>query len=73
MKIYTKIFDRGDLVVLTNGDYRDLDEGIVGVVVSHHEQSRLIINVQFPYEPVWGFPQNELAHLAQYNKEKKCK
>ena len=66
------LFDCGDLVVLINGDYRDLDKGIVGVVVSHHKQSRTIINVQFPYEPVWGFPQHELAHLAQYNKEKKC-
>jgi len=67
------LFDYGDLVVLSHNDYHELDEGCVGIVVSHHEQSRLIINVQFPNQPVWGFPQEELIPIAQYNKERnKC-
>jgi len=63
------LFDCGDLVVLSHDDYHELDEGCVGVVVGHHDQSDLIINVQFPYSPVWGFPQEELIPIAQYVKE----
>jgi hypothetical protein len=59
-------YQTGDLVVLTNRDYKYINAGAVGIVTSTNGN---LINVALP-QGTWAFPKWELKPLT---KETSCK
>jgi hypothetical protein len=59
-------YQTGDLVVLTNRDYKYIKAGAIGIVTSMNGN---LINVALP-QGTWAFPKWELKPLT---KETSCK
>jgi len=71
MKTYedTRKFETGDLVTLTNPDYKDIKKGATGIVLDPVTQWKVLMTVHIN-GGVWSFPEREFVHTRNY-KEKK--
>jgi hypothetical protein len=67
----TRKFNKGDLVTLTNPDYRDIKKGSLGIVIEPITEWKVLMTVHINGE-TWSFPEHEFVHTRDY-KEKKCK
>lgn len=66
----TPKFNTGDLVTLTNPDYRDIKKGTIGVVIDPTTQWKRLMLVHINGAE-WSFPEHEFVHTRNY-KEEKC-
>ena len=64
-------FETGDLVTLTNPDYRDIKKGTLGIVMQPINERRYLMNVWIGGQS-WSFPEHEFVHTRDY-KERKCR
>ena len=64
-------FETGDLVTLTNPDYRDIKKGAIGIVIEPTTEWKRLMLVHINGAE-WSFPEHEFAHTRNY-KEKKCR
>ena len=64
-------FETGDLVTLTNPDYRDIKKGSLGIVLEPVSPPKHTMLVHINGGQ-WSFPEREFVHTRDY-KEKKCK
>jgi|9_EtaG_2_1085328.scaffolds.fasta_scaffold00612_18 hypothetical protein len=64
-----RIFNKGDLVTLNIGDYRDIKKGTLGIVVEPIGGRRCLMTVYINGQQ-WSFPEREFVHTHDY-KEKK--
>jgi len=62
-------FETGDLVTLTNPDYKDIRKGALGIVVEPINERRYLMNVWIGGQS-WSFHEREFVHTRNY-KEKK--
>ena len=65
-----RIFETGDLVILTCPDYKDIRKGTMGIVIEPINESRCLMNVWIGGQP-WSFPEHEFVHSHLYE-VKKC-
>jgi len=65
-----RIFEKGDLVTLNIGDYRDIKKGTLGIVIEPTTQWKCLMLVHIDGQQ-WSFPEHEFVHSHSY-KEKKC-
>ena len=63
-------FETGDLVTLTNPDYRDIKKGTVGIVIDPVTEwiKMMLVHINGGQ---WSFPEWEFVHTRNY-KERKC-
>ena len=66
----TRKFNTGDLVTLTNPDYRDIKKGSLGIVIEPITEYKRMMLVHINGEK-WSFPEWEFVHTRNY-KDKKC-
>ena len=64
-------FNKGDLVTLTNPDYRDIKKGSLGIVIEPTTEWKVLMTVHINGD-TWSFPEHEFVHIRDY-KEKKCR
>ena len=64
-------FEIGDLVTLTNSDYRDIKKGTLGIVMKPINKHRCLMNVWIDGQK-WSFPEHEFVHTRDY-KEERCR
>jgi hypothetical protein len=57
------IFEIGDLVMLNNGDYVNLEKGTLGIVTRPISRRSALINVWIDGGE-WSFNQHEFAHVC---------
>ena len=62
-------FNKGDLVPLTNPDYRDIKKGTLGIVIEPITEWKVLMTVHINGD-TWSFPEHEFVHTRDY-KEKK--
>jgi len=62
-------FEIGDLVTLTNSDYKDIRRGTLGIVMEPINERRCMMNVWIDGQS-WSFTESEFVHARDY-KEKK--
>tara|TARA_B100000035_G_C20929694_1_gene522465 strand:- start:702 stop:902 length:201 start_codon:yes stop_codon:yes gene_type:complete len=62
-------FEKGDLVTLTNPDYRDIKKGTLGIVMEPINKRRYLMNVWIDGQS-WSFPEHEFAHTCDYKDKK---
>ena len=62
-------FNKGDLVTLTNPDYRDIKKGTLGIVIEPITEWKVLMTVHINGD-TWSFPEHEFVHTRDY-KEKK--
>ena len=62
-------FNKGDLVTLTNPDYRDIKKGSLGIVIEPTTEWKVLMTVHINGD-TWSFPEHEFVHTRDY-KEKK--
>jgi len=56
------IFEVGDLVILNNGDYVNLEKGTIGIVTRPITRRSALINVWIDGGQ-WSFNQHEFTHV----------
>ena len=61
-------FNKGDLVTLTNPDYRDIKKGTLGIVIEPITEWKVLMTVHINGD-TWSFPEHEFVHTRDY-KEK---
>ena len=64
-----RIFEIGDLVILTNGDYVNLNKGTIGIITQPITRQRALINVWIDGRE-WSFNQHEFAHVRNIKETK---
>ena len=62
-------FNKGDLVTLNIGDYRDIKKGTLGIVIEPTTEWKVLMTVHINGD-TWSFPEHEFVHTRDY-KEKK--
>ena len=62
-------FNKGDLVTLNIGDYRDIKKGTLGIVIEPITEWKVLMTVHINGD-TWSFPEHEFVHIRDY-KEKK--
>ena len=62
-------FNKGDLVTLNIGDYRDIKKGTLGIVIEPITEWKVLMTVHINGD-TWSFPEHEFVHTRDY-KEKK--
>jgi hypothetical protein len=56
------IFEVGDLVILNNGDYVNLEKGTIGIITRPTTRQSALINVWIDGGQ-WSFNQHEFTHV----------
>ena len=56
------IFEIGDLVMLNNGDYVNLEKGMLGIITRPITRQSALINVWIDGAE-WSFNQHEFTHV----------
>jgi hypothetical protein len=64
-----RIFEIGDLVMLTTDTYMDLGKGAVGIVTAPITRQRALINVWIDGAE-WSFNQHEFTHVCNIKETK---
>tara|TARA_R110002153_G_scaffold80410_1_gene204499 strand:- start:329 stop:529 length:201 start_codon:yes stop_codon:yes gene_type:complete len=64
-----RIFEIGDLVVLTTELYMDLDKGTLGIITAPITKQRALINVWIDGRE-WSFNQHEFTHVRNIKETK---
>jgi hypothetical protein len=64
-----RIFEIGDLVMLTTDTYMDLRKGTVGIVTAPITRQRALINVWIDGAE-WSFNQHEFTHVCNIKETK---
>jgi hypothetical protein len=57
------IFEVGDLVILNNGDYVNLEKGTIGIITRPITRQSALINVWIDGGQ-WSFNQHEFTHVC---------
>ena len=57
------IFEVGDLVILNNGDYVNLEKGTIGIITRPTTRQSALINVWIDGGQ-WSFNQHEFTHVC---------
>ena len=64
-----RIFEIGDLVILTNGDYVNLDKGTLGIITATITKQRALRNVWIDGGQ-WSFNQHDFTHVRNIKETK---
>ena len=56
-------FEKGDIVILTNGDYRDIKKGTLGVVIEPRTQWKILATIYID-GGMWSFREDEFDLIA---------
>ena len=64
-----RIFEIGDLVVLTTELYMNLDKGTIGIITATITKQRALINVWIDGGE-WSFNQHEFTHVRNIKETK---
>jgi len=63
------IFEVGDLVILNNGDYVNLEKGTLGIITRPITRQSALINVWIDGAE-WSFNQHEFTHVRNIKETK---